>query len=255
MNKKSVLTITEVITMYADNHCHLHEYEDLLEVLLRAKAANVKYIIGVSMDISSFYKTTEIAKKYDNVIPAVGIHPWNASKCKQDVEKVRELLPEKGIMGEIGLDHHFVENKEEWDPQLTVFETLLRIAEEKEASVIIHSKGAESETLNILETFNIKNVILHWYQGPENLLPRIIDDGYFMSFTPALHYSPKLQNFVKRIDTSRILTESDGPVTYRKKRGEPANVVELVEKIAELKSQDKEETQKVIFNNFKEIFC
>lgn len=240
--------------MYTDDHCHLHEYEDLSEVLLRAKAANVEYIIGVSMDISSFYKTTEIAKQYDNVIPAVGIHPWNASKCKQDVNKVRELLSYKGVMGEIGLDHHFIKNEEEWEPQFTVFESLLSIAEEKEASVIIHSKGAESETLNILETFNIKYVILHWYQGPENLLPRIIDNGYFMSFTPALHYSPKLQNFVKRINTSRILTESDGPVTYGKKRGEPANVVELVEKIAQVKNQDKEDIQKAIFNNFKEVF-
>ena len=100
----------------------------------------------------------------------------------------------------------------------------------------------------------VKNVILHWYQGPENLLSRIIDNGYFMSFTPALHYSPKLQNFVKFIDTSFILTESDGPVTYRKKRGEPASVVEVVEKIAQLKGQDKEETQRAIFKNFKKIF-
>ena len=254
MNKKSALTLPEVVTMYADNHCHLHEYEDILEVLLRAKAANVEYIIGVSMDIPSFQKTTEIAKQHDTVIPAIGIHPWNASKCIQDTEKVREIIPYRGVMGEIGLDHHFIKNEDEWDPQLKVFKVLLGIAEVKEASVIIHSKGAESETLNILEAFNIKNVILHWYQGPENLLPRIIDNGYFMSFTPALHYSPKLQNFVKRIDPSRILTESDGPVVYRKKRGEPANIAEIVDKIAQLKGQDTEETRRVIFNNFKEIF-
>ncbi len=206
------------------------------------------------MDIPSFYKTTEIAKQYESVIPAIGIHPWNAPKSINDTEKVRELFPDRGVMGEIGLDHHFVDNKDEWDPQLKVFEALLGIAEEKEATVIIHSKGAESETINILETFNIKNVIFHWYTGPENLLSRIIDKGYFMSFTPALHYSPKLQGFLKHTDISFILTESDGPVTYRKNRGEPANVVELVEKIALLKGLDKDETQKIIFNNFKEIF-
>jgi len=240
--------------MYADNHCHLHEYEDLLEVLLRAKTANVDYIIGVSMDIPSFFKTTEIAKQHKNVIPAIGIHPWNATKCIDDTEKVRKLLPHRGVMGEIGLDHHFISDQDEWDPQLRVFETLLEIAEEREANVIIHSKGAENETLSLLETFKLKNVILHWYTGPENLLSRIIDNGYFLSFTPALHHSPKLQEFVKRIEVSFILTESDGPVTYRKNRGEPANVVELVEKIALLKGLDKDETQKAIFNNFKEIF-
>lgn len=240
--------------MYADNHCHLHEFEDLLEVLLRAKTANVDYIIGVSMDIPSYFKTTEIAKQHKNVIPAIGIHPWNAPKCIDDTDKVRKLLPHQGVMGEIGLDHHFIDNQDEWDPQLRVFESLLEIAEEKEASVIIHSKGAESETINILETFNIKNVIFHWYTGPENLLSVIIDKGYFMSFTPALHYSPKLQNFVKCIDTSRILTESDGPVAYRKKRGEPADVVDLVDKIAQLKSQDKVEIQRTVFNNFIQIF-
>jgi TatD DNase family protein len=206
------------------------------------------------MDIPSFNKTTEIAKQYGSVIPALGIHPWNAPKNTKETEKVRELLPHRGIMGEIGLDHYFVDNKDEWDPQLKVFETLLGIAEEKEASVIIHSKGAESETISILDTFNIKKVIFHWYTGPENLLSRIIDKGYFLSFTPALHYSPKLQEFVKQTDISFILTESDGPVTYRKIRGEPANVVELVEKIAVLKGLDKDETQKAIFNNFKEIF-
>jgi TatD DNase family protein len=240
--------------MYADNHCHLHEFEDLLEVLLRAKTANVDYIIGVSMDIPSYFKTTEIAKEHKNVIPAIGIHPWRAPKCTDDTDKVRKLLPHRGVMGEIGLDHHFINNQDEWDPQLTVFETLLEIAEEREANVIVHSKGAENETLGLLETFELKNVILHWYTGPENLLSRIIDNGYFMSFTPALHYSPKLQNFVKFIDTSFILTESDGPVTYRKKRGEPANVVEVVEKIAQIKGQDKVETQRVIFKNFKNIF-
>ena len=241
--------------MYTDNHCHLHEYKDLSEVLLRAKEANVKYIIGVSMDIPSFYTTVEIAKQYNTVIPAIGIHPWNAPKCKQDVNKVRELLPDKGVMGEIGLDHHFIKNEEEWEPQYTVFESLLSIAEEKEASIIIHSKGAEYETLNILETYNLKNVVLHWYTGPENLLSRINDHRYFMSFTPALHFSPKLQNFVKQVDSSLILTESDGPVTYRKKRGEPADVVELVEKIAQLKGQDKEEIQKAVLDNFVAIFC
>ncbi|WP_287583269.1 TatD family hydrolase [Candidatus Borrarchaeum sp.] len=240
--------------MYTDDHCHLNEYKDLSEVLLRAKDANVKYIIGVSMDISSFYTTTEIAKQYNTVIPAIGIHPWNAPKCKQDVNKVRELLPEKGVLGEIGLDHHFIKNKEEWEPQFTIFESLLSIAEKKEASVIIHSKGAEHETLNILESYRLKSVILHWYTGPDNLLSRIVDNGYFMSFTPALHYSPKLQTFVKRLDVSCILTESDGPVSYRKKRGEPANVAEIVDKIAQLKGQDTEETQRVIFNNFREIF-
>ena len=142
--------------MYSDDHCHLHEYKDISEVLLRAKAAKVKYIIGVTMDLPSFYTTTEIAKKYDIVIPAIGIHPWKAPKCMQDIDKIRELLSFRGIMGEIGLDHHFIDNKEEWEPQFTVFESLLEIAEEKEARVIIHSKGAENETLNILETFNLK---------------------------------------------------------------------------------------------------
>ncbi|MFX1519657.1 MAG: TatD family hydrolase, partial [Promethearchaeota archaeon] len=127
--------------MYSDDHCHLHEYKDLPEVLLKAKDANVRYIIGVSMDLPSFYKTAEIAKQYNIVIPAIGIHPWNAPKCKQDVNKVRELLPDKGVMGEIGMDHHFIKNEKEWEPQFTVFESLLSIAEEKEASVIIHSKG------------------------------------------------------------------------------------------------------------------
>lgn len=240
--------------MFADNHCHLHEFEDLLDVLLRANAANVDYIIGVSMDIPSFLKTTEIAKQHESVIPAIGIHPWNAPKCIDDTDKVRKLLPHRGVMGEIGLDHHFIKNQDEWDSQLKIFETLLEIAEEKEASVIIHSKGAESETINILETFNIKDVIFHWYTGPENLLSWIIDKGYFMSFTPALHYSPKLQNFVKRMDLSLILTESDGPVNYRKKRGEPASVIEVVERIAQIKGLDKVETQRVIFKNFKNVF-
>lgn len=240
--------------MYTDDHCHLHEFADVSEIMDRADAAKVAYIIGVSMDVPSFYKTTKIAEQYKNVIPAIGIHPWNAPKCMQDIDKIRELLSFRGIMGEIGLDHHFIDNKEEWEPQFTVFESLLEIAEEKEANVIVHSKGAENETLSLLETFELKNVILHWYTGPETLLSRIIDNGYFMSFTPALHYSPKLQNFVKFIDTSFILTESDGPVTYRKKRGEPASVVEVVEKIAQIKGQDKVETQRVIFKNFKNIF-
>jgi len=240
--------------MYADDHCHLHEFEDVSEIMDRAAAAKVAYIIGVSMDGPSFYKTTKIAEQYQSVIPAIGIHPWKAPKCMQDIDKIRELLSFRGIMGEIGLDHHFIDNKEEWEPQFTVFESLLEIAEEKEANVIVHSKGAENETLKILETFNLRNVILHWYTGPENLLSRIIDNGYFMSFTPALHYSPKLQNFVKRLDTSFILTESDGPVTYKKKRGEPADVMELVKIIAQLKGQDEKEMQRVIFNNFVKIF-
>ena len=101
--------------MYADNHCHLHEYEDLMEVLLRAKAANVEYIIGVSMDIPSFHRTKRIANEYDTVVPAIGIHPWNAPKCIQDVNKVRDFLSDKGVMGEIGLDHHFIKNEKEWE--------------------------------------------------------------------------------------------------------------------------------------------
>ena len=130
--------------MLIDAHAHVDRFEIVSEGALNQALAEIKerniFTISNSMDLPSYERNIQIAEDCDYILPIFGIHPWNAPKCIQDVNKVRDFLSDKGVMGEIGLDHHFIKNEKEWEPQFTVFECIITLASFSSAIDSIDSK-------------------------------------------------------------------------------------------------------------------
>jgi len=159
------------MTWLYDAHIHLSdtEYEnDIPQILNCMKKLRIKACC-VSMDYSSSKKTLELGKKSDFILPFIGIHP---EKAQDDTESVFKLIDENNKkisgIGEIGLDHTYSNSDEELLKQKEVFRTQLSFAEKFRKPVSIHSRKTLDEILEILPSYNIPTILLHWFDGSKN---------------------------------------------------------------------------------------
>ncbi len=241
--------------MFADVHCHADLYQDFNDVVIRAKQTGVAAIVAVSMDIKSMDTIIKISKQYYGfVFPSLGLHPDACSRTTEmDLTKGLELIRSSSknlvAIGEIGLDHYFVKSREFYPWQEKIFREMLRISQELNLPVILHTKGAERLIFKILEEYRLENVLIHWYTGPKDLIDVGTKRDYYFSITPAITYSKKVQYVAEKISLDHLLTESDGPVEYDKIRGEPKDCKLIVKKIADIKGYSEDEVEQKLFEN------
>lgn len=247
--------------MLIDTHCHANLYLVLEDVIKEAQNAGVSKIISVSMSAISQEVNLSLAKTYDMIYAALGIHPEEVkenpnigSQMEEIIQFIRNSKDQICAIGEIGLDHHFVKNKELYPLQMRIFEDMLQLAQELELPVNLHTKGAEKEVFDLLPTFKIPHINIHWYSGPEIYLKQGIDRGYFFSITPAISYSPPVKRTVIQVEKEFLLLESDGPVESRGKVWAPALINEVLYTISQLKNMPLEELEEQIYRNTTEIF-
>ena len=221
-----------------DCHAHLDELDDLSEALQEAKTAGVKGIIGVGVNVDSNKRILKIAEQnYGYVYPALGYHPWQMreEEVKDNLSFIREHVGECLALGEIGLDYKVKVKKElQWN----VFEELLDIAFEQGKPIIVHCRYSHRRAFEMVKGKGIKQVVFHWYSGPLDLLEEILDNGYFISATPALTYSSPHQEAIKKAPLERILVETDSPVSYQGKEARPKDVRISLDEVARLKGLD-----------------
>ncbi len=247
--------------MLIDVHCHANLYLNLEDIIKEAKSVGVEKIIAVGMSVISLERILEISKHYESIYPALGIHPEEV-RMNKDIEGQLDSLIEKikknkellCAIGEIGLDHHFIKEKELYPLQRKIFEKLLVVAQELELSVNLHTKGAEKLVFDILPSYNIPNINIHWYSGPEDLLKLGIDRGYYFSITPAIMYSPAVKKTAEKVNKNHILLESDGPVKYSGKIGAPEMLREVLNNVSKVKGIPSEELETIIYKNTQRIF-
>lgn len=123
------------------------------------------------------------------IIPTFGIHPWKAKGYERNLQKLIPYIEETPMVGEIGLDFFWVEDKGSFEPQRQVFEFFIREAKRLNKAINVHTKGAEEEVLNLLDKYSLSRVIIHWYSGPRDILIKMIDRGYYFTISAELHYS------------------------------------------------------------------
>ncbi|MFC1885468.1 TatD family hydrolase [Thermodesulfobacteriota bacterium] len=146
--------------MLIDAHAHIDKYEESLEVALEEIKKYKIFTISTSMDIPSFEKNLKIHEKCEFVFPIFGIHPWNASDYVDRLQDLSPVIENSPIIGEVGLDHHFVEDTSQYEAQLKVFEFFLSSAKKQNKIVNLHTKGAEREILNLLIHYGIQQQII-----------------------------------------------------------------------------------------------
>lgn len=262
--------------LLVDVHTHLdHERfsKDLDKVIDRAGKAGVRHIITAGVNSTTNRRILEIADKYDIVHPSFGIYPIDAlakeikkgeaSGFARDVEpfdvdkEIEWIIKNKDkciAIGEVGMDFNWGRDFEK--QQRKNFEKVIEMVEKIKKPIIVHTRKAELECVEMLESSKIKNIILHCFTGRKNLVKRAADNGWNFSIPPIIVKLQQFQIMADIVNLSQLLTETDAPYLspYYGKRNEPSFVVETIKKIAEIKAMDKEEVANNVFMNYQRIF-
>jgi TatD DNase family protein len=236
-----------------DSHTHL-TFEPLAgeikTVLEHSKAVGISGWITVGTDTEHNKKVVSIINKYENLYGAVGIHPHYASKITEtDIELVKELAKNQKIVaiGETGLDFHYDFSAR--DAQINLFKKLLQIAAECSLPIIIHSRDAFDETMEVIDKFSSKlaKVVFHCWGGTVEQTQIVLDKGFYISFTGVVTFKNAAQTraAAKIVPLERMMLETDcpymSPEPMRKQKiNEPALMIYTAQKIAELKNMPLE---------------
>lgn len=250
-----------------DAHVHLSdkEYEGCTDLLVEdAKTSGILALVSNAMDYETCLGTLKLKKQHPNLIhAALGIHPWNVNVLKEgELEATSNLIVEehtKGnvlAIGEVGLDCKY---EDIWNQQLLVFDKMLRLAEKLELPIIIHSRGTTAFIVDMLPSYSLKWVLLHWFSHPMSALQEAMDHGYFITEGPPSVYSNGIREVIANTPLTNLLTETDGPVLFRKSpfNGQitkPSFIREVVLAVADIKHVPVEEVSEQIVRNFEVFF-
>ena len=200
-----------------DAHIHLSdpEYKSDIDMILNYMDLLKIKACCVSMDIETSTETLTLHEKSKNVLPFIGIHPEMAQKDPLSVFDLIEQNHEtiSGV-GEIGLDRTYIDSEDEWKVQKDVFSKQLSLAEKFNKPVSIHSRKTLPDIFEILPSYKIPGILLHWFDGNKSQLKTAMDNQYFVSYGPLLVYANDKQVLLTKTDPSRLLVETDGPVKF-----------------------------------------
>lgn len=243
--------------MLIDVHAHLHFpqiKEDMENILDRAKKNNFTAILNSGTSLESNKITLELSKRYYLIKPSLGIYPTEVSDIKKEINFIEDHKKEVYAIGEVGLDFKEAQNFEE---QKKNFLEIIDLAERIKKPILIHSRKAEKEILDLLETSSLKKVILHCFSGNLKLVKRASDLNYYFSIPPVIVRLEHFKNVVRILSTTKLLTESDAPFLspYKGQFNEPSFIKETIKEISNIKKLNEEEVEKIIFMNFQKIFC
>jgi TatD DNase family protein len=255
---------------FADAHVHLSdpEYDGKIgEIVEGAKQARIVAMISNSMDLQTSKKNLRLADDYKDLIyAALGIHPWNANKlAPNELQATRDLVLQNRTangklvaIGEVGLDPQYAKRKKEKESQAKVFHEMLSLAEKVALPVIVHSRWSASRIIEILSSYRVRGVLWHWFSGPVELLPKIVERADYISEGPPTVFSPQIQEIVRLVTLENLLTETDGPVPYsgpfKGRVITPAFIPDVVKAIAKIKGVKGIDAAEQIFSNFTKLF-
>lgn len=245
-----------------DTHCHLDNEkfdEDRLEVIERIKE-NLEFCVNIGYDLASSKKSLELAKEYDFIYAVIGVHPIDIAEYSEEVEKELELLgknPKVVAIGEIGLDYHWMTEPKEIQQER--FKKQLELAERLNKPVVIHTRDAMEDTVNILKEYPNITGVIHCYPGSLETAKQLVDRFYLgIGGTLTFKNSKKAVEVVKDIPLDRIVIETDCPYLtpepFRGKRNEPIYVEYVAKKIAEIKEISVEDVTKITTENAKKLY-
>ena len=254
--------------MIIDSHCHL-TYEpmskSLIETINRANNDGVKYMLTISTEDKSFEKILKIITEHKSVYGTYGIHPHEA-KLHKNIKSsiiIKKIDLNKKIIGigETGLDFYY--NHSEKNDQINCFEEHIYAAQKTNIPLIIHTRSAENETLEILQKHLKKKkfkILIHCFTGTRDFAFKLIDLGAYISASGVITFkkSQDLANIFKDLPNDRILVETDAPylapVPLRGKSNEPSYIVHTVKFLSKLKNKSFDDFSYITSNNFFNLF-
>ncbi len=270
--------------------CHTHAHfaafkEDWKEVIQRALDNNV-WVVNVGTQKDTSARAIEVAHRFpEGVFATVGLHPVHTSKSFHDAQELGDTESAKGFtsrgeefdpevykklavdpkvvaIGECGLDYYHLD-EESKERQKAVFLGQIEVAQAVGKPLMIHCRQAFPDLITILKEHQDRLSpanpgIIHFFSGTKDEAKELLDLGFAFTFGGVITFVRDYDEVARLIPVDRVLSETDAPyvtpVPYRGKRNEPSYVVEVVKKLAELKSVSVEEMKEAIFTNAKRVF-
>lgn len=254
--------------MIIDSHCHLNRlsldhYEgDMRRLIATTHDAGVDYLLNVSVDLDTAQEVVDTANQFPHVYASVGLHPSDVNKQLPEKDSLLMLIqqPKVVAIGETGLDYHY--NTEDLDVMRDSFRLHIQLAREVQKPLIIHTREARDDTLQILGEEQAHEVggVMHCFTETWEMAQAAMKLGFYISFSGIITFknATELQEVVKQVPLDRLLIETDAPyltpVPFRGKPNEPKYVHYVAEKVAELKGVSFDEVARVTSENFLRLF-
>ncbi len=259
--------------MYIDVHAHLDPCffteQQIEEAVKNAENNNVKLIIANGLNKETNRHALLLAKKYPQIKAALGIYPWEAMMddvraghykeetinfdVEEEIAFIRKYKNQIIAIGEVGIDQK-LEHKTR--KQFDIFEKIVELSKEIGKPLIIHSRKAEAEVIELLEKHYAKKVVMHCFSGKKVLWQKIRDNKWYCSIPTNCVRSDHFQELIKFMPITQLFGETDSPflAPAKDQKNEPANVVETYKMIAKIKKLELKEVENALYQNYQQLF-
>ena len=247
--------------MFIDTHCHLssEDYDDIEQVILENRKKGVSPIIISGCTKSSIIESLSYGELFFDIFVTIGYHPSEAAIVDgQDLKNLELQLKHPKVVGigEIGLDYHY--GKEDREEQIKLFEYQLSLAEKMRFPVVIHSRDATLDTIQILKKYSVCGVI-HCFSGSLEIANIYISMGFYLGIGGVVTFkNSKLKEVVKVLSLDNIVLETDSPYLspepFRGKQNSSKNLLIIAKYIADLKDVSLDEVVKITNKNANSLF-
>jgi TatD DNase family protein len=233
--------------------------EELKEGLNLAKENNVTQMISCATSFLSNERNLELSIKYPQIKPAIGIYPLDALELNElELDKAfyffRAQIKKAIAIGEVGLDFKYSTKKEELEKQIAIFERFIKLAKEFDKPLVIHSRFAQKQVLQILEEQKVEKVLLHSFVDSQKLMKQAAEKGYFVSCGLSVTYNEEVAKNITSFPIENLLFETDSPIRFNNEKANPSKVKEVAQKISKLKNISLTELENQQEINFKKLF-
>lgn len=237
-------------------------------ILANAQKHHVKAIVANGTEIKSNREVLELSKTYDIIKAAIGFYPNEVEMVSEEVldEELEFIKKQKDnivAIGEVGLDKKYSPElltsgkwQELYKKQQKGFEKIIRLSERSKKPLLIHTRKAEEDVVDMLESSTLKNPMMHCFTGKKKLVKKIVDHGWNFSVPVSVVKLAQFQDMVKEVPLGQLLTETDTPFLGLEPgpTNEPANIRYSLAKMAEIKKITVEEMSDQIFMNYMRLF-
>jgi len=248
-----------------DTHAHIYydDYSKRIDDVIRAAANNgVEKIISIGVDLKSSEECMKLAEKYETVYATCGIHPHESEKAPKGYLYELEQFykhPKVLAVGEIGLDYYY--DFSDRKTQRKIYQDQLEMANSLDLPAVVHCRDSDDDILSGIKDSDHSYGVIHCFSSGLDFAKRILETGFYLSFTGMITFVKELEEVVREVPLDKMMVETDSPYLtpkpFRGKKNEPAYVLHVAEKIANLKDISLEEvaesTTKTAYSLFKKL--
>ena len=242
-----------------DTHAHMEAFPRVSEVLEEARGVGVDRVVCVGGDLESSRVALELASLHGGLYPAIGLHPSRIREADlgEVVEFIATHLGGCVALGEVGLDYSydFARSQAVRAQMREALGVLLGLAAEAGVPASIHSRNAYGDALEAAGRAGVE-AVFHWFDGPLWALEALLDQGFYVSASPAVEYGRAMRANVERAPLERLLLETDSPVALRGlgRTSTPADLPRVAAEVARVKGLEVEEVARVTTRNAERLF-